>query len=183
MQPFSSVNGIISEGGDVLDINSHISEIVNTYSDMVYKLALARTKNKFDADDVFQEVFIKYMKHYHKLNSKEHIKAWLIRVTINSSKDIFSSFWFKKTVLLKNSLKDNLEDNINFTSEENKEIYYAVLKLPKKYRTVIHLFYYEDMSIKDISKSLEIKEATIKSQLHRGRNLLKEILEGEMDNG
>ena len=80
-------------------------------------------------------------------------------------------------------------DGLRFTydilrnSEENKEIYYAVLKLPKKYRTVIHLFYYEDMSIKDISKSLEIKEATIKSQLHRGRNLLKEILEGEMDNG
>lgn len=165
-----------------MDINSHISEIVNTYADMVYKLALARTKNKFDAEDVFQEVFIRYMKHYHKLKSEDHTKAWLIRVTINCSKDIFASSWFKKTILFKNSLKDNLQDKSNFTSEENKEIYYSVLKLPKKYRTVIHLFYYEDMSIKEISEALDLKEGTIKSQLHRGRNLLKEILEGEMSN-
>lgn len=165
-----------------LDINNHISQIVNTYSDMVYKLALAITKNKFDADDVYQEVFIRYMKNHNKLTSNDHIKAWFIRVTINCSNNIFNSSWLKKTVLLKNTLKDNLEDNLNSTSEENKAIYYGVLKLPKKYRTVIHLFYYEDMSIKDISKTLEIKEGTIKSQLHRGRNLLKEILEGEMSN-
>lgn len=163
-----------------LDKNNHISEIINTYSDMVYKLALARTKNKFDADDVFQEVFMRYMKHYHKLTSNEHIKAWLIRVTINCSNNIFNSSWFKKTVLFKNSLKDNLIDDLNFTTEENKEVYYSVLELPKKYRTVIHLFYYEDMSIIEISKALEIKEGTIKSQLHRGRNLLKEVLEGEI---
>lgn len=164
-----------------LDINNHISEIVDTYSDMVYKLALARTKNKFDADDVFQEVFMRYMKNYHKLSSKEHIKAWLIRVTINCSNNIFKQSWFKKTVLLKNTFKDNLSEDLDFSTEENKMVYNSVLELPKKYRTVIHLFYYEDMSIKEISKALEIKEGTIKSQLHRGRNLLKEILEGEIN--
>lgn len=164
-----------------LDINNHISEIVDTYSNMVYKLALARTKNKFDADDVYQEVFMRYMKNYHKLKSNEHTKAWFIRVTVNCSNNIFNSSWFKKTVLFKNSLKDNLKDDINFSTEENKHVYNAVLELPKKYRTVIYLFYYEDMSIKEISKALEIKEGTIKSQLHRGRNLLKEILEGEIN--
>lgn len=58
---------------------------------------------------------------------------------------------------------------------------YNVLKLPKKYRTVIHLFYYEDMSIKEIAEALGTKEGTVKSQLHRGRNMLKESLKGEMD--
>ncbi|NLC03557.1 MAG: sigma-70 family RNA polymerase sigma factor [Tissierellia bacterium] len=163
-----------------LDTNNHISEIVHTYSDMVYKLALARTKNKFDADDVFQEVFIRCMKNYNKFTSNDHIKAWLIRVTINCSNNIFNSSWFKKTVLLNNNLKDNSLDDLNFSTEENKQVYHSVLELPKKYRTVIHLFYYEDMSIREISKALKIKEGTIKSQLHRGRNLLKEILEGEI---
>lgn len=151
--------------------DNHISEIVNTYSDMVYKIAFARTKNKFDPDDVFQEVFIRYMKNHHKLQSDEHTKAWLIRTTINCSYNIFNSSWFKNTV--------QLMDNISFSTEENKDLYYSVLELPIKYRTIIHLFYYEDMSILEISESLGIKEGTIKSQLHRGRNLLKELLKGE----
>lgn len=154
-----------------MSTDNNISEIVNTYSDMVYKIAFARTKNKFDADDVFQEVFIRYMKNHHKLQSDEHTKAWLIRTTINCSYNIFNSSWFKN--------RAQLMDNISFSKEENKDLYYSVLELPIKYRTIIHLFYYEDMTILEISESLGIKEGTIKSQLHRGRNLLKELLKGE----
>nr|WP_300005227.1 sigma factor-like helix-turn-helix DNA-binding protein [Tissierella sp.] len=156
-----------------MDLDQHISEIINLYSDMVYKLALARTKNKYDADDVFQEVFIRYMKNKNKLISPDHTKAWLIRVTINCSNNIFSSSWFRKTVYF--------IDTLSFSTPENRGIYSSVMELPKKYRTVIHLFYYEDMSISDISTTLDIKEGTIKSQLHRGRILLKNILEGEID--
>ena len=65
-----------------MDSSRQIQDIVNTYSDMVYKLALARTKNKYDADDVFQEVFIRYMKHYETLKTSDHTKNWLIRVAI-----------------------------------------------------------------------------------------------------
>ena len=156
-----------------LDSKEHVTNIVNQYSDMVYKLALARTKNKSDAEDVFQEVFIRYMKNYHKIVSDEHCKAWLIRTTINCSYDIFNSSWSKKTV--------PIIDNLVFGTEEKYDIYYNVLKLPKKYRTVIHLFYYEDMSIKEIAEVLGTKEGTVKSQLHRGRNMLKESLKGETD--
>lgn len=171
------------KGVGYLDIDNHISEIINIYSDMVYKLTLARTKNKFDADDVFQEVFIRYMKHYHKLTSDEHTKAWLIRVTINCSNNIFASSWFKKTVSLTWLRKDKaLTDELSFSDQKNKKIYNSVLELPKKYRTVIHLFHYEDMSIIEMSKALEINEGTIKSQLHRGRNLLKVSLKGELNN-
>ncbi|NLB23284.1 MAG: sigma-70 family RNA polymerase sigma factor [Clostridium sp.] len=160
-----------------MDSSRQIQDIVNTYSDMVYKLALARTKNKYDADDVFQEVFIRYMKHYETLKTSDHTKNWLIRVTINCSHNVFTSSWYKKTV----NFEENLHEELSFSSQENETVYFSVLKLAKKYRTVIHLFYYEDMSIEEISKALEIKEGTIKSQLHRGRNLLKDMLEGEKE--
>ncbi len=84
------------KGGDILDLKEHVTNIVNQYSNMVYKLALARTKDKADAEDVFQEVFIRYMKNYQKIVSDEHCKAWLIRTTINCSYDIFKSPWLKK---------------------------------------------------------------------------------------
>ena len=158
-----------------MDSNRQIKDIVNTYSDMVYKLALARTKNKYDADDVFQEVFIRYMKHSETLKSPEHTKNWLIRVTINCSHNVFNNSWYKKTV----DLDENLHQELNFSSQENEDVYFSVLKLPKKYRTIIHLFYYEGMSIAEMSQALKIKEGTIKSQLNRGRKLLKEVLEGE----
>ena len=156
-----------------MDSKEHVTNIVNQYSDMVYKLALARTKNKSDAEDVFQEVFIRYMKNYNKIVSDEHCKAWLIRTAINCSYDIFNNLWTKKTV--------PIIDNLVFSTKEKSDIYYNVLELPKKYRTVIHLFYYEDMSIKEIAEALGTKEGTVKSQLHRGRNMLKESLKGETD--
>lgn len=160
-----------------LDSRGEITNIVNLYSDMVYKLALARTKNKSDAEDVFQEVFIRYMKNRHKIVSDEHCKAWFIRTTINCSNNIFNSLWRKRTVPMEENFISNIKDN----TKENIEIYSSVLELPKKYRTIIHLFYYEDMTIKEISESLGVKEGTVKSQLHRGRNILKESLKGEID--
>ncbi|MDU4892026.1 MAG: sigma-70 family RNA polymerase sigma factor [Clostridium sp.] len=159
-----------------MEINSHgtwesIEEIINKYSDMVYRLALARTKNITDAEDIFQEVFIRLIKNIDKLHGEDHIKPWLIKVTINCSKTLLTSSWFKRTV--------PLEDTLKFSTPEKTSIYYAVLDLPIKYRTVIYLFYYEDLSINEISETLKTKESTVKSQLSRGRNLLKKILKGE----
>ena len=154
-----------------LCINGSVADIVETYSDMVYKLALARTKNKANAEDVFQEVFLRLMKNKEKLKSEEHCKAWLIRTTINCSKSLFCSAWFKKVV--------PLEDTLTFSTPEKSEVYYAVLALPEKYRTVVHLFYYEGLSVIEISKALKMNESTVKSQLSRARNLLKSALKGE----
>ena len=158
-----------------MELNSHgtreyIEETINKYSDMVYILALARTKNTSDAEDIFQEVFIRSIKNINKLENEKHLKAWLIRVTINCSKTLLTSVWFKKTI--------PLEDELSFSSPEKSNIYYTVLDLPIKYRTVIYLFYYEDLSIKEIAKILNSKESTIKSQLSRGRDLLKKNLKG-----
>ncbi len=145
-------------------------EIIKKYIDMVYRLALARTRNKSHADDVVQEVFLRYISKERRFESDEHIKAWLIRVTINCSSNVFSNSWFSKTA--------PLTEDIPFDSPEKSEVYYAVLELPQKYRTVIHLFYYEDMQISEIAEITGSKISTVKSQLHRGREMLREKLKG-----
>ena len=145
--------------------NDCIEDIVTQYSDMVYRLALARTKNEADAQDVFQDVFVRYMKAKDKITSDEHLKAWLIRATINCSNTLFSSAWHRKTVAL--------DDTLSTSLGEKSDLYYAVLSLPKKYRTVVHLFYFEDLSIAQISELINTKQSTIKSQLSRARLMLK----------
>ncbi len=145
-------------------------EIVEKYFDMIYKLALSQTKNRDSADDVVQEVFLRFLKSDKDFQSDEHIKAWLIRVTVNCSHNVFSNSWAQKTA--------PLTEDIVFDTEEKGDVYYAVLELPQKYRAVIHLFYYEDMSIEEISKALGTNQSTVKSQLSRGRKMLKNMLEG-----
>lgn len=151
-------------------------EIIEKYFNTVYKLALSQMKSKSKADDITQEVFLRFIKQNKSFENEEHIKAWLIRVTLNCCKSLFSSAWFKKTVPL-----TEIDDNI-FEMPEISEVYFAVLDLPKKYKAVIHLFYYEDLSVTQISKYLGIKESTVKSQLHRGREILKEKLKGGLSN-
>ena len=154
-----------------MDYKNDVIISLNKYSNMVFRLAFARTKNSHDAYDILQEVFLRYIKSNKDFINEEHKKAWLIKTTINCSKTLLSSAWFRKTT--------SLDDNITQELKEKSEVYYAVLKLSKKYRTVIHLFYYEDMSITEIANLLNIKESTIKSQLHRARKKLKEILKKE----
>lgn len=151
-----------------------IERVMTEYSDMVYRLAYARTKNKYDAEDVLQEVFLRYLRRKPEFEGSEHEKAWFLRVTINCSKNLFASFTKNKTVSF-------LENLIGITDEE-KVLGEFLAKLPVKYRTVIHLFYYEDFKISEISKLLDLKESTVKMQLTRARRLLKAYMEMEEQN-
>ena len=152
-------------------------DIIEKYFNTVYKLALSQTKSKTAADDVTQEVFLRYIKSEKDFKGEEHLKAWLIRVTLNCVKSTFTSSWFKKTVPLSE------EFDIPTLMDEKSDVYYAVLELPPKYKAVIHLFYYEDLSVAQIAKYLGQKETTVKSQLHRGREMLKEKLEKNLKGG
>ena len=147
--------------------------IVEKYFDTVYRLALSQTQDSHRTDDIVQDVFVKYINSDKDFESEEHIKAWLIRVTINCCKSSFTNSWVKKTV--------PLTDDLTFEIPEQEDIYFAVAKLPQKYRAAIHLFYYEDLSIKEIAQYLKAKESTVKSHLHRGREMLKEILKGRYE--
>lgn len=138
---------------------------VEKYSNMVYRLAYFYTNSKYDADDIYQEVFLKYLQNKKTFENEEHKKAWLIKVTINSCKKLWISAWKRKIT--------QLNEEIEFESEEDIGLYNEIKKLPKKYRAVIHLFYYEQYSIREISDLLKQKESTIRTWLTRARKLLK----------
>ena len=147
-------------------------EKYDKYKNTVYSVIFNYLRNTYDTADVHQEVFIKLFKTETEFQSDEHLKAWLIRVAINLSK---------------NFLRDNirmcgeeLDENIP-CSEENpdNELLAYVLKLPEKYRIPIHLFYYEDYSVKQIADILGIPQGTVKIHLKRGREKLKSVLKKE----
>ena len=148
-------------------------EFVEKYSNMVYRLAYFYTNSKFDSDDVYQDVFMKYLQSKKNFEDEEHMKAWLIKVTINRCKKLWLSSWKRKIV--------PLEDEIIIEMPEERELYEQVIKLPKNYRVVIHLFYYEQYKIKEISKIMKQKESTIRTWLTRARKMLKISLEEEKD--
>ena len=156
--------------------------VMRKYSDMVYRLAYSRTGNKFDADDILQEVFLRYIRADKTYNDEEHRKSWLIRITINCTRSFATSAW--------NRHKDQSEPDENVgaddpalrAAETRSDVMNAVLELPEKYRTVIHLFYYEDMSVAAISKVLGISESNVKTRLSRARDMLRiSLKEAEFD--
>lgn len=146
-------------------------QIIKRNSDMVYKLAFSQMKNKEDADDVYQEVFLRYIKYRIEFNNSEHEKAWFIRVTLNCCKTVFGSFWKTRITEL-----DELSETVEFNRED---LSYALDLLPKKYNAVLHLFYYEDLTVEEISKILNLKQANVRMLLTRARRKLKEIIEKE----
>ena len=146
-----------------------IETIIQRYKSTVYGVALSYTNNRSDADDIFQEVFLIYFKVKPQFNDEEHRKAWLIRTTINCSLSVVDSTYRKRTVPM-----DEMEEgSFQFESKEENAVYLALRELPEKYRTVLQLFYFEDMSIERISHVLNIKPGTVKVQLMRGRELMK----------
>ena len=142
------------------------------YSDMVYRLSYIRTKNKEDSEDILQEVFLRYMKIWEKIESEEHLKAMLLRITVNCSNSLKTSFWFKKT--------EGLNENILSSDSVNDgSVLGEVMKLPLKYRTAIHLHYYMGYSVEEISKIEGINPSTVKTHLYRARTLLKNTLKAD----
>ncbi len=150
--------------------DEYIQYVLEKYSKMLIKLAFTYVKNMADAEDITQDVFVSLIKRGNSFENEEHEKAWLIRVTINNCKNQLKSSW--------NKLKVPLEEDISYMPKEGSDVLAMVLDLPSKYRTVIHLHYYENYSINEIAGILRKKPATIGTWLARGRNLLKSKLIG-----
>jgi len=150
------------------------ADVVAKWGGMVWRLALARTADIHDAEDVFQEVFLRFFRHEDKIDTDEHRKAWLIRCTINRAKSVLTAPWRKRTLPL------NVAETLGMC-DEYREIYAAVLALPVKYRTVIHLYYYEGMSAAEIAGLTGCTESTVRAQLSRGRGMLRETLKEEVE--
>ena len=149
-----------------------LKNVIETYSDMILKLTLSYVRDYDTAEDITQTVFVKYMVEEKVFTSEEHQKAWLLRVAINECKKHFRSYWYAKRSEFPS------EEYLTVKNEEgHPEVLEAIYGLPMKYREVIHLYYYEELSVKEISSILGRKENTIMSDLHRARKLLKRALE------
>ncbi len=157
-------------------VNNDLDTLFHTYGDMIYRLALVRTRSTADAEDVVQEVFLRCLKNNPSFASAEHQKAWLIKVTINCAKSLLGSAFRRHSVP-----EDAAGELVSEDETPDSTVYDAVMKLPEKYRTAIHLYYYEDYSVKEIASVMRTTESTVKSWLHRARAMLKETLGGEMD--
>ena len=153
-----------------------LEQIFWDYYQLIYRVAFSQVKNHADAEDITQEVFLKIIRHDMRYQSMEHERAWIVRVTINLCRDLLKSKWHKTSVSMEEVSEAQRGSCENFT-EIQDDMMWAVLQLPEKYRNCLYLFYYEDYSIKEIAQSLEMPENTVKTNLKRGRQALKEFLE------
>ena len=153
-------------------------EMIDKYSYMVYRLAYSLVKNKYDAEDIHQEVFVRYLCKRPAFANAEHEKAWFLRVTANLCKNFWKTAWHRKMLRLEDfDYEEKAADR-----EPESEIILSVRQLPQRYRLVIHLFYYEELSVGEIAGILKRKESTVRTQLVRARRQLAEILkEADID--
>lgn len=145
--------------------------LIERYCDRLFAAAFSVCKSAADADDIVQETFIAYHTSDKEFESEEHIKAWLLRVAINKAKNLTRSFWHRNAVPLEEYM-----ETLEFESDDSAGLFREVMALPDKYRIVIHLFYYEDYSVREIASVLKLTETAVKTRLSRGRDMLKKKL-------
>ena len=133
-----------------------VNRVMEAYADMVRRICFVHLKNRHDTEDVFQNVYMKYLLYEGSFESSEHEKAWFARVTINACTDWLRALSRRKWVPL-----DALAEEGTVLDDPSKEVLEAVLRLPEKYRDVIYLFYYEEYTAVEIAKILGKKENTV----------------------
>ncbi|HHX28966.1 MAG TPA: sigma-70 family RNA polymerase sigma factor [Firmicutes bacterium] len=148
-----------------------MEEFVRKHESRLYRAAIAVMGNRADAEDVVQDVFIKVLEKRPEFESPEHEIAWLLRVTVNLCRNRLRSTWWKKT--------GPLLDTYPARFEGERELMETILSLPAKYRIVLHLFYYEGYSTREIAEVTDQKESTVRSLLTRARQRLGALLKEE----
>lgn len=151
----------------IIDMNS-LEPAYEKYKDNIFAIGFNYFKNSIEADDVVQETFFKLARSGKDFENEEHLRNWLIRVAVNECKRVSLSSWVKKKVSL-----EEYSGQIDFETKEESRVFTAVMSLPKKYRQVIHLYYYEDCSTAEIADILGISQTAVTTRLLRGREKLK----------
>lgn len=158
-----------------------LETVVDLYGKMIYRLAYAKTSNIHDAEDIMQEVFLRYAKIGKEgkiFENEEHRKAWLLRVTVNCSKTAMNLSWHRRRS------DEQLDEKMTACDSEIKKtdnklsVREAVASLPEKYRVIVHLYYYEELSVSEIGDIAGISENTVRTRLHRAKEKLRKILKG-----
>lgn len=149
--------------------------VVEEFSNILYKIAYQNVLNVSDAEDIVQDVFVKMLNHKDKsFENKEHLKAWLIKVTINQSRDYQRLFARRKETPMDNDIPYGLEENEYHLLDE-------IARLPRDERNIIFLYYYEGYKIKEISEILNKNQNTVNSKLIRARKKLKTLISDEKE--
>ena len=147
--------------------------IVDRYADLVWRIALSRTRREEDAKDVFQEVFLRLFQKEREFREEEHRKAWLIRATLLCCKSYRVAAFRNATVSL-----EEVSSTLSLP-EEKLGVYEAMLRLPAKYRIPLQLYYIEGMSVEEAANAMGLRPGTLRVRMNRARKLLKEQLKGE----
>ncbi len=153
-----------------------LETLIEVYQRSLYAVAFNICRNQQDAEDVVQDTFVQYLVVRKNFSSENHLRAWLLRVAINRAKNKRNSFFRRNIQPL-----DAYIDTLTFETEEDSDLFLAVMTLPENYRIVIHLFYYEDYSVREIAEILRITQGNVKVRLSRGRQILRERLKEAWD--
>ncbi len=168
------------------DIDQEIEKLIEAYGNDVLRTSFMYLKDKQKAEDAFQEVFCKVYKKYGSFRGESSEKTWIIRITINVCKDILRSNWFKRVLLTDEVGTQTADTDVEskiIKKDENRRLFDKVTSLPRKYKEVIILYYYHEFDTVEISRTLNIAEGTVRSRLHRGREILKNKMSGGIISG
>ena len=153
--------------------NLEIERVVEEYATMLLRVTFSQLNNRTEAEDAVQEVLLKYIEKAPEFTSSEHEKAWLLRVAINHCRNRLACAWNRK--------RTELDESIPALDPVENEVLHAVSALPAKYRTVVHLYYFEGYSTKEIAEILHSRPNTISSRLSRARGMLAQALKEEIE--
>ena len=145
--------------------------LTSAYLDCICRVAINGCKSYTDAEDVVQNTFIKLWEKENRFENDDHARKWLIRVAVNECNSFWRSPWKRHTTSL-----EELQQEPAFSSPEKSNLYYAVRELPAKYRQIVHLYYFEDYSTKEIAEIMKLSETAVQTRLLRARQKLKEKL-------
>lgn len=154
-----------------------LSVLAEQYADSVYAVAFSVCRNIHDAQDIMQDTFLEYHLTNKDYTSQEHIHAWLLRVAINKSRNLCRSAQHRHTLPL-----EDWAQTLVFPEPVDRQVLEAVMALPEQHRVVVHLYYYEGYSVKEIAKLLRVGESAVKHRLAGGRAKLKELLKEDWNN-
>ena len=170
-----AVDGVVPDE-PLLPLDS--AGVVQRYEAMVYGIALTHTSCRGDADDVFQDVFLTYHRRRPECRSEDHRKAWLITTTLNCARAVTRSSWRTRVVPLNAQDAGELPSQFSFATDEQNVVFRALRSLPDTYRSVLHLFYFDDLPVARIAELLGLVAGAVKMRLSRGRGLMRDKLQG-----
>lgn len=155
-----------------------LAQAMSTFGDAVYRLALSQTRLKADAEDVYQDVFLRLYNNETSFASNDHLKAWLLRVTINRCHDLARSSWKRRSVAF-DPERDDVATPVR--SEEDAAVWDAVGQLPEQLRAAVNLHYVEGYSTDEIASIMQCRPATARTWLFRARARMRELLQDKQD--